>query len=125
GILKAGGGYLPLDPDYPAERLHYMLADAGAAVLISATGLRDRVDAPNVRRLELDSEAAAIAAHPKSAPADVLQPHNLAYVIYTSGSTGTPKDVAVTHGGISNLTTAHIIRFPITPQTPLHQFASA
>src|SRR5262249_42474594 len=102
GILKAGGGYLPLDPDYLAERLHYMLADAGAAVLISATGLRDRVDAPGVRRLELDGAAAAIAAHPKSAPADVLQPHNLAYVIYTSGSTRTPKSVAVTHASLAN-----------------------
>src|SRR6201997_78543 len=97
GILKAGGGYLPLDPEYPAERLAFMLADAGAAVLISATGLRDRVDAPGVRRLELDGAAAAIAAHPKSAPADVLGPHTLAYVIYTSGSTGTPKGVAVEH----------------------------
>src|SRR5262249_37875603 len=46
GILKAGGGYLPLDPEYPAERLHYMLADAGAAVLISATGLCDRLTIP-------------------------------------------------------------------------------
>src|SRR5262249_27305329 len=85
------------------ERLSFMLADAGAAVLISATGLRDRVDAPGVRRLEVDGEAAAIAAHPKSAPAAVLGPHNLAYVIYTSGSTGTPKGVAVTHGGLSNV----------------------
>src|SRR5437660_12504730 len=80
-----------------------MLADAGAAVLISATGLRDRVDAPGVRRLELDGAAAAIAAHPKSAPADVLGPHNLAYVIYTSGSTGTPKGVAVTHQNVVRL----------------------
>src|SRR3989442_12857328 len=64
GILKAGGAYLPLDPEYPAERLHYMLADAGAALLLTQSGLRDRVDAPGVRRLELDREAAAIAAHP-------------------------------------------------------------
>src|SRR6516225_1071998 len=102
GILKAGGGYLPLDPGYPRERLSFMLADAGAAVLISATGLRDRVDAPGVRRLELDGAAAAIAAHPKRAPADVVGPHNLAYVIYTSGSTGTPKGVAVTHASLAN-----------------------
>src|SRR5437660_4026102 len=79
-----------------------MLADAGAAVVISARGLRDRVDAPGVRRLELDGAAAAIAAHPKSAPADVLGPHNLAYVIYTSGSTGTPKGVAVDHASLAN-----------------------
>src|SRR6266436_4057799 len=124
-ILKAGGGYLPLDPEYPAERLHYMLADAGAAVLISARGLRDRVDAPGVRRLELDGAAAAIAAHPKSAPAAVVGPHNLAYVIYTSGSTGTPKGVAVTHGGIPHLAAAQIDRFAITSQARVLQFASA
>src|SRR5262249_12038699 len=53
-ILKAGGAYLPLDPGYPRERLSFMLADAGAAVLISASTLRDRLDAPGVRRLELD-----------------------------------------------------------------------
>src|SRR5262249_39413508 len=90
-ILKAGGAYLPLD------RLSFMLADAGAAVLISASRLRDRLDAPGVRRLELDREGAAIAAHPTSAPAGAVAPHNLAYVIYTSGSTGTPKGVAITH----------------------------
>src|SRR5215468_1926656 len=125
GILKAGGGYLPLDPGYPRERLAFMLSDAGAAVLISATGLRDRVDAPGVRRVELDGAAAAIAAHPKSAPADVVGPHNLAYVIYTSGSTGTPKGVAVTHGGIPNLAAAQIDRFAITSQARVLQFASA
>src|SRR5262245_41197577 len=96
-ILKAGGAYLPLDPGYPRERLSFMLADAGAAVLISALRLRDRLDAPGVRRLELDREGAAIAAHPTSAPAGAVAPHNLAYVIYTSGSTGTPKGVAVEH----------------------------
>ncbi|HEX8809488.1 MAG TPA: AMP-binding protein, partial [Xanthobacteraceae bacterium] len=123
-ILKAGGGYLPLDPGYPRERLSFMLADAGAAVLISARGLRDRLEAPGVRRLELDGEAAAIAAHPKSAPAAVLGPHNLAYIIYTSGSTGTPKGVAVTHGGIPHLAAAQIDRFAITSQARVLQFAS-
>src|SRR5207245_4591117 len=103
GILKAGGGYLPLDPGYPRERLSFMLADAGAALLLTQSGLRDRVDAPSVRRLELDREAAAIAAQPRGAPASAVGPHNLAYVIYTSGSTGTPKGVAVTHGGLSNV----------------------
>src|SRR5262252_4512972 len=101
-ILKAGGAYLPLDPGYPRERLSFMLADAGAAVLISASRLRDRLDAPGVRRLELDREGAAIAAHPTSAPAGAVAPHNLAYVIYTSGSTGTPKGVAVEHASLAN-----------------------
>src|SRR5262249_36712361 len=90
------------DPGYPRERLSFMLADAGAAVLITQSGLRDRVDAPSVRRLELDGAAAAIAARPRSAPPDVLQPHNPPYVIYTSGSTGTPKGVAVEHASLAN-----------------------
>src|SRR5262249_53235483 len=102
-ILKAGGGYLPLDPGYPRERLSFMLADAGAAVLITQSGLRDRLDAPRVRRLGLDPAGAAVPAHPPRPPAGSVGPHNLAYVIYTSGSTGTPKGVAVTHGGLSNV----------------------
>src|SRR5262245_5842670 len=123
-ILKAGGAYLPLDPGYPRERLNFMLADAAAAVLLTQSGLRERLEAPGVRRLELDGEAAAIAAHPKSAPAGTVAPHNLAYVIYTSGSTGTPKGVAVTHHGIPNLAAAQIDRFAITSQSRVLQFAS-
>src|SRR5215467_7233644 len=97
GILKAGGAYLPLDPSYPAQRLTFMLADAGARVLITHSALRDRLDVQAARVLELDSAAAAIAAQPSSAPAAAVRPQNLAYVIYTSGSTGTPKGVAVEH----------------------------
>src|SRR5262249_59429502 len=99
------------------------LADAGAAVLISASALRDRLDAPGVRRLELDHEAAAIAAHPPSAPAGAVGPHNLAYVIYTSGSTGTPKGVAVTHNGIPHLAAAPIHPLAIPPQSRRVQLA--
>src|SRR6266536_2599867 len=125
-ILKAGGGYLPLDPGYPRERLSFMLADAGAALLLTQSGLRDRVDAPSVRRLELDREAAAIAAHPKSAPASTVGPHNLAYVIYTSGSTGAPKGVAVEHRNVVRLfgATEHLFRFDAHDVwTLFHSFA--
>src|SRR5262249_50558025 len=126
GILKAGGAYLPLDPGYPRARLSFMLADAGAAVLISASALRDRLDAPGVRRLELDRAGAAIAAHPPSAPASAVGPHNLAYVIYTSGSTGTPKGVAITHQNVVRLfgATEHLFRFDAHDVWPLfHSFA--
>src|SRR5262245_64267829 len=103
GILKAGGAYLPLDPGYPAERLAFMLGDAGARLLITSSALRDRLRQQGARCIELDAEAGAIAAQPTSAPASSLQPHNLAYVIYTSGSTGTPKGVAVTHQNVVRL----------------------
>src|SRR5262249_48940299 len=67
-ILKAGGAYLPLDPGYPRERLNFMLADAAAALLLTQSGLRERLEAPGVRRLELDGAAAPVAAHPPGRP---------------------------------------------------------
>src|SRR5439155_223953 len=67
------------------------------------SALRDRLGGHAARVVELDSEAAAIAAQPSSAPASAVRPQNLAYVIYTSGSTGTPKGVAVTHGSLANV----------------------
>jgi amino acid adenylation domain-containing protein len=107
GILKAGGAYLPLDPDYPRERLAFMLADARARVLITQGATRDVIRAvmseePWVHLsgqivVDLEDAGAAIAREPASAPAVAIDPQHPAYVIYTSGSTGTPKGVVVTH----------------------------
>ena len=106
GILKAGGAYLPLDPHYPQERLAFMLADAGARVLVTHSALMEQLPAQASRNLHsivrLDADAAAIAAQPAGAPAIDLDPQHPAYVIYTSGSTGTPKGAANTHGGLRN-----------------------
>jgi amino acid adenylation domain-containing protein len=81
GVLKAGGGYLPLDPDYPAERRELMRREAGARLVLTEESL--------------DWEA--IGSESEDAPAGVVLPDNLAYVIYTSGSTGRPKGVMLTH----------------------------
>src|SRR6476620_1250160 len=135
GILKAGGAYLPLDPDYPPERLAFMLADAGAPVLLTRTALRAHLPAHDTSsdggvRIDdahivcLDADWPAIARQPTTAPITGLQPHHPAYVIYTSGSTGTPKGVAVTHGGFPNLAAAHIDLLAITPGARILQFAS-
>ena len=97
GILKAGGAYLPLDPDYPGERLAFMLADARAPVLVTQASLLDQLPAYGARIVQLDADGPAIARQPTSAPASGLCPSNTAYIIYTSGSTGTPKGVAVSH----------------------------
>ena len=124
GILKAGGAYLPLDPDYPPERLAFMLADAGAPVLLTRAALRAHLPAHDAHVVCLDADWPAIARQPATAPATNLAPQHPAYVIYTSGSTGTPKGVAVTHSGIPNLAAAHIDRLAITPGAHILQFAS-
>ena len=101
GILKAGGAYLPLDPSYPHERLAFMLADAGAPVLVTQSRLRDRLGGHDACVVRLDAEVARHRpAAPPIAPANRLDPHNTAYVIYTSGSTGTPKGVVVGHHNV-------------------------
>ena len=112
GILKAGGAYLPLDPDYPPERLAFMLADAGAPVLLTRTALRAhlpahdsssdgvRIDAAHI--VCLDADWPAIARQPTTAPVTGLAPQHPAYVIYTSGSTGTPKGAVISHHGLVN-----------------------
>ena len=105
GILKAGGAYVPLDPAYPAERLEYMLEDAGAVLVVSHSRLADRLP-EGVARVLLDADAARIATQPDTAPAGGAEPGNLAYVLYTSGSTGRPKGVQVEHRSA-----AQVVRF--------------
>ncbi|HSU13785.1 non-ribosomal peptide synthetase, partial [Longimicrobium sp.] len=101
GVLKAGGGYVPLDPGYPAERLAYILADSAPAAVLVQAHLRDRVESPDVPLLELDAAAPAWASLPATGPGrGGLTPEHLAYVIYTSGSTGRPKGVRVPHGSV-------------------------
>ncbi|MFE5947281.1 amino acid adenylation domain-containing protein [Streptomyces sp. NPDC056480] len=99
-VLKAGGGYLPLDPEQPPARLAHLVADAGAKVLITDTVLRARFgDHPAVDLLTDDgTDDGTDATEEDGAPLEeVSGPDHLAYVIYTSGSTGTPKGVAVQH----------------------------
>ncbi|HEX8115912.1 MAG TPA: amino acid adenylation domain-containing protein, partial [Pyrinomonadaceae bacterium] len=103
GVLKAGGAYVPLDPAYPAERLAYMLADAGAGVLVTQSRLLDSLPDGRPRTVvALDADAAALDAESGDNPPPLAGEQNLAYCIYTSGSTGRPKGVMNTHLGICN-----------------------
>ena len=105
GILKAGGCYLPLDPTYPKDRLQFMLEDSQAAVLVTQSSLRDKLQLPvsNFKMICVDeSGAEEPAAAPPSAPCAPCS-ENVCYVIYTSGSTGRPKGVMVTHRNVVNL----------------------
>ncbi|MEV6868512.1 amino acid adenylation domain-containing protein, partial [Streptosporangium subroseum] len=120
GVLKAGGAYLPLDPDYPAERISYMLSDSGAPLVLSHRGLAGDPAADDpasvVREVHLDDPATAarIQTAPEGAPDGVRHPDQLAYVIYTSGSTGRPKGVAVSHRSLANLVRAQSLDFQLT-----------
>ncbi|HEX6911521.1 MAG TPA: amino acid adenylation domain-containing protein, partial [Longimicrobium sp.] len=100
-VLKAGGAYVPLDPGYPAERLAFMVADSGAAVLITRDALRGTLSGAPV--VSVDGDAGRIASEDASNPPSASGPGSLAYVIYTSGSTGTPKGVAAEHRGVVRL----------------------
>jgi len=103
GILKAGGAYVPLDPAYPKERLAFMLADAGVAVLLTQERLLGRLPAHEAHVICLDADWPAIAAEPVTSPTRATAGQSLAYVIYTSGSTGTPKGTLVTHTNVVRL----------------------
>lgn len=96
GILKAGAVYVPLDPDYPLERLGYMLEDAGAEVLVQAPGLVPGLSERVRAVVELDG-AASLATSNEPVSGRTPAADDLAYVMYTSGSTGRPKGVCVDH----------------------------
>ena len=98
GVMKAGGGYVPLDPSYPADRLAYMLEDCAPAAVVSTSAQLDLLPWTAAPVVALDEDAKKIARRPDTNPAtEALQPQHLAYVIYTSGSTGMPKGVMIEH----------------------------
>ncbi len=105
-VLKAGGAYLPLDPQYPRDRVAFMLEDSGATVLITEERLLSTLpsNVPNVICLHRDHES--LKRESAEQPAVSITPENLAYVIYTSGSTGKPKGVEVTHRSVVNFLTS-------------------
>lgn len=99
GVLKAGAAYVPLDPEYPSERLAYMIDDSGITLLLTQAALREQLPLPDVLPvLTLDD---ATFAHDTGAnPLVEVSGDNLAYIIYTSGSTGRPKGAANRHGSL-------------------------
>ncbi|MEU8395434.1 amino acid adenylation domain-containing protein [Nonomuraea sp. NPDC048892] len=97
-VLKAGGCFVPLDPEYPAERLRQIIADSGAGVVVTVDSLRDRLPA-TARLFLLDDPPAAAGPAPEPA----FHQNQAAYLIYTSGSTGRAKGVVVPHRGLVSL----------------------
>ncbi|MGV9242154.1 non-ribosomal peptide synthetase family protein [Streptomyces sp. NPDC003710] len=100
GILGSGAAYLPLSPDYPEDRLRYMIEDSGTRVIVTQEHLRERLTALAPRDITVLTPSDAIPGDGTVAPE--RQAEHLAYVIYTSGSTGTPKGVMIENRAIVN-----------------------
>ncbi|MDX9669520.1 MULTISPECIES: non-ribosomal peptide synthase/polyketide synthase [unclassified Pseudomonas] len=111
-ILKAGAGYVPIDPAHPTERLNYLLGDSAPVAVLTQSNLRERLPALAVPVIELDRCTwSQGVAHDPQVPG--LNTAHLAYVIYTSGSTGLPKGVMVEHHTLSNLVDWHCAAFDL------------
>jgi natural product biosynthesis luciferase-like monooxygenase protein/amino acid adenylation domain-containing protein/non-ribosomal peptide synthase protein (TIGR01720 family) len=103
-ILKAGGKYVPVDPNYPTERLVYLLTDSATKVILTEEAVCDHLPKASIKTLYLNQINVELKKTSKHNPSLVIQPENLACVIYTSGSTGKPKGVMLTHANICNHT---------------------
>ncbi|HEY9225248.1 MAG TPA: condensation domain-containing protein, partial [Gemmatimonadaceae bacterium] len=101
-VWKAGGAYVPLDPAYPADRLTFMIEDAGIAAMVTRDSVRLGIAPVTCPVVDLDRDADAIRSEPDTPPRHVGGSRDLAYVIYTSGSTGRPKGVLIEHRSVVN-----------------------
>jgi non-ribosomal peptide synthetase component F len=123
-VLKAGGGYVAVDPQYPADRVAYMLDDSRAAVLLTTADVAARLPETGTPLLRLDADAAAIASESAEPLSVAVDPENLGYVLYTSGSTGRPKGAALPHRALVNLLAWQETRFGGRAAARTLQFAS-
>ena len=102
GILKAGAAYLPIDADYPVERINFMIEDASVKMILSEAKLKDKLSNGGTQILCLDTDWASIEKQSTGKYESLSSPEDLAYLIYTSGSTGKPKGVMIPHKNVMN-----------------------
>ncbi len=126
GVLKAGGAYLPIDPDSPPARLAFQLQDAHVPILVTAQCLTERLPAGAWHVVGLNPDGGVVdSSNSASLVLPEVPASDLAYVIYTSGSTGQPKGVEITHASLENLITWHQQAFAVTARDRAGQQASS
>jgi amino acid adenylation domain-containing protein len=123
-ILKAGGCYVPLDPDYPAGRLAFMLEDSEVSVLVTTSSLSDRLGAAGTRVPTVEINGSPVTCESPDSVPSLITSDNLAYIMYTSGSTGQPKGVQITHRALTNLVCWHQAAFKVTSADRASQLAA-
>jgi len=122
GILKTGAAYLPLDPEYPQQRLSFILKDAGVTLVLKAKTTGTVLPQGNWKILDLDEILSSTMAEPVTSEFRANF-NDLAYVIYTSGSTGQPKGVEIEHRSLLNLVDWHQRTFKVSPEDRASQIA--
>lgn len=110
-VMKAGGAFIPLDPNYPKERFHYVLEDAQALLVLTQSHLADNFVEISAPLFFLDQPSENIIKEENQALCRDAQPFNRAYIIYTSGSTGKPKGVEIEHGQLTHAIKAKEVHY--------------
>ncbi|MCU1686683.1 MAG: hypothetical protein JWQ81_7422 [Amycolatopsis sp.] len=116
GVLKAGAAFMPIDPEYPSDRIAYMVGDANPREILAVKSTAERVTLPGrVEPIVVDDPAtvADLAAHNDSHTGVEVKTANTAYIIYTSGSTGRPKGVVITHASVTDLVAAVLVNIGV------------
>ena len=102
GILKAGGAYVPIDPDFPVERIAYMVDHSEVPVILTQQSLMETIPESQAKLISIDGEWIEISQYSSQRTKSSVRPEHLAYVMYTSGSTGKPKGVQIPHCAVVN-----------------------
>lgn len=123
-IWKAGGVYVPIDPEYPVDRALFMLRDSDARIVLVSERTAGQLKTEPVRELLVENKwLPRLTEVTFGTPSDGTMPDS-AYIIYTSGSTGRPKGVMLEHLGLANVLEAQRLLLPITSQSRILQFSS-
>ena len=124
GVLKSSAAFVPLDPNYPLDRLTYMINDADLSMILTTSDLVDSLPPNECSILVIDTLGPEVEKYSADRIEDKLRPSSLAYVIYTSGSTGRPKGVMVEHRGIANMAISEAASYRVGHGDRVLQYAS-